>query len=290
MIAFPCWPSKCQKTPAKRPATNLRIVELESINHFTQLVQDGIRRSGRSLWYRGCCDDKHGLVPSLYRHPTIREASKLIELETKILGRFKQRSVPYQARSLDSPWEYLFFMQHFGVPTRLLDWTETPYVGLYFALMGQPCSYDAATPVYADDAAVWVLDPVTWNRKALEDIAWAGEVLSPPDDPPLSGYQPFQPPTMIRNHPVAIYGTHNSYRIVAQRGVFVIFGKGMLSMEETYKNLRFPADTLLKITIPRDRIAPLMVALSQIGITDSVVFPDLDGLAKETKRYFGFRI
>jgi hypothetical protein len=95
---------------------------------------------------------------------------------------------------------------------------------------------------------------------------------------------------MIKNHPVAIYGTHNSYRIVAQRGVFVIFGKSLLPMEETYQALRFPEDTLTKISIPQGKIGGLMKSLSDIGITDSVVFPDLDGLAKETKRSFGFKI
>jgi hypothetical protein len=279
------------KPPSPRkPATALRIVELETINQFIELIQQGITRAGRALWYRGCCDDNHGLIPSLYRHPTTTEASKLIDLEAKILGRFKQRSVPYQTRALTTSWEYLFFMQHFGIPTRLLDWTENPYVGLYFALSGHADGYDKGVPHYRSDAAVWVLDPVEWNRKALEDIGWSGEVLSPPDDPPLSGYEPFQAPTMIRNHPVAIYGTHNSYRIVAQRGVFVIFGKGLLPMEETYQNLKFPDDTLLKIRIPRGRIHAIMKSLADIGVTDSVVFPDLDGLAKEIRRYFGFYI
>jgi hypothetical protein len=279
-----------KKTAARTPATTLRIEELHSINQFIELVQEGITRAGGALWYRGCCDQSHGLIPTLYRHPTTLDAPKLIALETKILSRFKQRSVPYQLRPLTSSWEHLFFMQHFGIPTRLLDWTENPYVGLYFALCGKPDRYTAGTPVYDSDAALWMLDPVAWNRKALEDIDWSGDVLTPGDDAPLSGYEPFQLPTMIRNYPVAIYGTHNSYRIVAQRGVFVIFGKSLLSMEETYRNLRFPPDTLLKITIPRTKIGSLMKELFDVGITDSVVFPDLDGLAKEIKRNFGFKI
>lgn len=279
-----------KKSSARTPATQLRDIQLDSINQYTELVQQEITRAGRALWYRGCCEVSHSLIPTLYRHPTIRDASKLIELETKILSRFKQRSVPYQSRPLTSSWEHLFFMQHFGIPTRLLDWTENPYVGLYFALSAKPSRYAGGNPVYDSDAVVWMLDPVAWNRKALEDIDWLGEVLTPGDDAPLSGYEPFQSSTMIRTHPIAIYGTHNSYRIVAQRGVFVIFGKGLLPMEETYQNSRFPPDTLIKVTIPSNRIAPLMKALNEIGVTDSVIFPDLDGLAKETKRSFGFKI
>jgi hypothetical protein len=181
-------------------------------------------------------------------------------------------------------------MQHFGIPTRLLDWTENPYIGLYFALCGKPDRYVGGTPVFSSDAAVWILDPIAWNKKALDDITWTEGILTPPDDKPLSGYEPFQSPTMIKNYPVAIYGTHNSYRIVAQRGVFMIFGKSLLPMEETYQNLAFPEDTLVKVIIQHDKIGPLMRSLSDIGITDSVVFPDLDGLAKETRRSFGFNI
>src|SRR5262249_7950785 len=100
-----------KKTPARRPSPALRVVELESVKHFIELVQEGIARSGRALWYRGCCNSNHGLIPSLYRHPNVKEGARLIEMETKILSRFKQRSVPYQARALDNSWEYLFFMQ-----------------------------------------------------------------------------------------------------------------------------------------------------------------------------------
>jgi len=49
----------------------------------------------------------------------------VIELETKIIDRFNQRAVPFLHKSLDrkNDWEVLFFMQHYRIPTRLLDLT-----------------------------------------------------------------------------------------------------------------------------------------------------------------------
>jgi len=75
-------------------------------------------------------------VPSLYRHTSITEPQALMELEEKILQRFRERSIPYQPTRVEEEWDMLFLMQHFGVPTRLLDWTENPYIGLFFALTG----------------------------------------------------------------------------------------------------------------------------------------------------------
>ena len=64
----------------------------------------------------------------------------------------------------------MFFMQHYGVPTRLLDWTENPFVAIYFALVSME-------DIKNVDAAIWMCDPVAWNRAALEHISFNGAVL-----------------------------------------------------------------------------------------------------------------
>ena len=91
----------------------------------------------------------------------------------------------------------------------------------------------------------------------------------------------------MKEKPIAIYGTHNSNRIVAQRGVFTIFGKGTNPMN---KVLDEDNNCLSKIVLPKDKIESILSSLISIGITDSVVFPDLDGLSKELKRFHGFDI
>ena len=94
----------------------------------------------------------------------------------------------------------------------------------------------------------------------------------------------------MKPFPIALYGSHNSQRIVAQRGVFVCFGKDTRPMEVMYEREHFPGDCLMKVVVRKGRLPHMHEALRRHGITDSVAFPDLDGLAREIKREFSFEV
>lgn len=204
------------------------------------------------------------------------------------MTRFRQRSVPYHNRSLTDDWEALFFMQHYGVPTRLLDWTENPLIALHFALMDATRKQTKSGALrFQDDAAIWMLDPVVWNRHALRHVRFGGGVLTP-DDEDIKGYRPTPKFAGMNTQPVGLYGAHNSARIVAQQGVFTIFGRDATPMERVFSGDSFPANCLTKIIVGRSAVPALRRSLLNQGTTESVVFPDLEGLAREIKRIFGF--
>ena len=259
--------------------------ETNTLGQFTQVIEAVVGGPHEVHWFRGCARADFELAPSLYRHPTIKGISDLLELENRLINRFRQRSAPYQARMSDD-WEYLFLMQHFGVPTRLLDWTENPYIALYFALTGA-CLQHPGTP-FDDppDSAVWVLNPTKWNRFVFRDVTFTGDVLSV-GDPELRGYEP---KSVMNNNPVALYGTHNSPRIVAQRGVFTIAGRNTTAMEELAQDQEFDEKSLRKIVIPGEVVHSVLDSVLAIGVTESVVFPSLDGLAREMTRTSGFKV
>jgi hypothetical protein len=144
-------------------------------------------------------------------------------------------------------------------------------------------------PVFRGDAAVWILDPVAWNAKAVDLRSFAGAVLTT-DDPNANAYKPPGDVSTMKPFPIAIYGAHNSQRIVAQRGVFVCFGKDTRPMERTYVQAQFPSESLIKVRIGRGRLPYMYDALRRHGLTDSVVFPELDGLAREIKREYAFEV
>jgi hypothetical protein len=260
---------------------------VETLRDYTELIEELMTAADAPLWYRGCGQADYPLIPSLYRHPSITEVADLVSLEAEVLARFKQRGLPYLSRVPVDDWDYLFLMQHVGVPTRLLDWTENPYIGLFFAITAAEAHCDPETGAFTTPAAVWVLDPTIWNRKALSHVSFEGGVLSVSDGQ-LSGYAPTSSLDFMNNEPVALYGLHNSPRIVAQRGVFTIFGKNKEPMSTMYDQLEFPEDSLLRIDLPVDALPALRKSIFAIGYTESVIYPDLDGLARELKRHFKF--
>ena len=259
-----------------------------SLPEYLSLIESRQSRASQSLWYRGCGSATHTLLPSLYRHTKPKTPEAFADLEKQLMTRFRQRSIPYHNRPLADDWDLLFFMQHYGVPTRLLDWTENPLIALHFSLMGARHRLSArGAPRYEHDAAVWMLDPVQWNRESLKHQSYEGGVLTPDDDP-LKAYRPVPKFSGMHNHPVALYGAHNSARIVAQQGAFTIFGRNTTPMESVVASQNFPEDCLTKVVIRRGAIASMRKSLLNHGITESVVFPDLEGLAREIKRTFGF--
>jgi FRG domain len=203
-------------------------------------------------------------------------------LERDLMARFKQRSIPYLPRDFRDDWDALFFMQHYGVPTRLLDWTENPLIGLYSALVA---SQSAAS---SGSAVVWVLNPFSWNQFSLSRISYRDGPLTT-DSEHLKGYAPgLSLNTTMSDLPVALYGAHNSARIVAQQGAFTIFGSKRAPMESLASHNDFPQSALMCIVVHHTRIVSMRQSLLRQGITETVVFPDLGGLAQETKRFFGF--
>lgn len=263
--------------------TTLSEQSINTLNQYTKFIEKRLTLSSdKTLWYRGSGNNSHKLIPSLFRHPNIVDPQKIIELETKIMDRFNQRSIPFLNQPFDKSddWGITFFMQHYRIPTRLLDWSENPFIALYFALTNSNST---------EDSCVWILDPVAWNKESLKDFSYSEGVLSI-EDTLISSFKPRTPFTVMRENPIAIFGTHNSPRIVTQRGVFTIFGKKISPIEDIYTSCSFPQDCLIKLRLPKNKINSLLTSLISIGTTDSVVYPDLEGFALELKRFFKFKI
>lgn len=266
--------------------------------HAALTATRGLHGAPAANWYRGCGQAiSHKLLPSLYRHPSVADPDKLLVLEKKMLEWFKRRSWLYKTMQADpgkedSNLEYLFFMQHYSVPTRVLDWTDNPFIALYFALTST--SKDT-TGNYPEDAAVWLLDPISWNEKTLHKQGWGKKGAFDLSENVKNGYAPRTSEDdldlkAMHEGPAALYGIANNARMFAQRGVFTIFGRRQAAMEVIYDTDGYPAGSLKKFVIPKGDIDTLLSDLSAMGYTDSAAYPDLHGLSMEIRRCFGFKL
>jgi hypothetical protein len=222
------------------------------------------------LWFRGVRSVAYKLLPSLYR-------SGLKKEEEDIRSEFERRGVQLvTGRIPRDAWEWYFLMQHHGAPTRLLDWTDSALVGLFFALnSNEP---DDANP--KSNAAVWVIDPWWLNRRVLR----SSSVLLP-DWEEVQKYLPplFEQKYLRARLPVALDPTHIAARVAVQRSRFTIHGILQTGLEHVAESAG-KGSRLVRIEIPRSRIVVIRKDLVTCGITDSAVFPDLEGLARELKR------
>lgn len=261
----------------------IETVEVAGLEELLAQVLAVIRElpEGAYLWYRGHSRQSHELMPGIMRHG--KNISEVFDREKRLITRFRQRSMPYwPAGYPQSDWEQLFEMQHFGVPTRLLDWSENLFIAAHFAL-----SNPRATEMDpADPPVVWCVDPVEWNRATpvLSEYGERIHVLTTSDEE-LEAYDP-EAKRKRNKSPVAIFGTHNSGRIVAQRGTFFVWGEEAKPLEEFCGN---SAATLRRYILKNDRNV-LARELDALGFGETMIVPELAALATELTRVEGWRI
>jgi hypothetical protein len=245
-----------------------------------------IRKSARSLseflriasafsdkwdgpWFRGHDRASDTLTPRRYRYRIVDE--------DEIRSEFKRRTTQLIPGSQPrSEWERYFVMQHYGLPTRLLDWSEGALFALHFAIVSNRGR---------SDAAVWVLDPFWLNGRVISN----DKLLPDPDDDRdkdvLRQYLPDPFPKkkiIFPDLPIALQPPHVDRRIAAQLSSFTIHGKEQSGLEIVAN--RDTNSRLAKIRIPRVALKRMREQLIDSGITETTVYPDLYGLGLELTR------
>jgi hypothetical protein len=265
---------------------------IRSIEDFIKAVRDDSSswHPKEPKWFRGEPQSSTPLLPSLYR-------KRLDAYENPLLQMFRARASGYHDAVPDREKtdQWLFLARHVGLPTRLLDWTESALIALHFALQ-------------KENPVVWMLNPHELNRLSTPSdprmrpdpsrirefpLIWMDPDPEPPAwAPPRARARVINPAfENLRGAweedrfgaelPVAVYPTYVHARLRAQRSCFTIHGK----RKEGLRSL--VSDSILKqyLIDPASREA-IRDKLRLLGITDSVAFPDLDGLARELETQF----
>jgi hypothetical protein len=200
------------------------------------------------------------LKPKLVR---LNLRGELKKIEDLILAEFERTSMPLSEFQPKDKWELIALAQHHGLPTRLLDWTYSAFVALWFAVK------DTAPKVEKDQeyGVVWILKTKPSDFKNKNDLPFTN------NDTKI-----FRPNVISR-------------RISAQSGAFTVHEfiknnptpEDAVVMLDTHSDFK---DRLIKIKIPHKNFPDLRNKLNIAGINSSTVFPDIDGLCKHLEWCF----
>ncbi len=235
-----------------------------------------MKKRVRMAWFRGQASSDWQLTPKVRRGRYD---------EIAMTGEYRRRAAGMPGTpdwSDKSAW--LFLMQHHGLPTRLLDWTASSLVALFFAVENEPP--DSGHPV------VWMMNPNAHNWAALGCSFVPGTgadeaVHSPRASGPdlafgvvnlLAAFGPFK----HHERPLAVLGVHSHNRIQSQRGRFLAWGKDDRSLDlQPHCERLLETEFLRRFNIDPTKRERLLLELYSIGIARSSLFPDFQGIADE---------
>lgn len=249
-------------------------------------------------WFRGQTDDRQSPVPAVFRRFNTREEGRYDEYWLSAIFRNRAPAFGETPENRDDLDKWLFLMQHVGIPTRLLDWTESALAALFFAVNNLK---------KATNPAIWMLNPVALNHVSLgfDEGLHEEAVKSDTDCYPntwskgsksyenirLAFLHPAERNNCRPSHkPLAIQLTYCHPRMSAQKGCFTIHGLREEGFEEIFgpDSALFQKKFFRKYVIRRQDVPKIYEKLKTFGITHSAIYPDIYGLAKELKERFWY--
>lgn len=218
------------------------MIKIASIKDFLEIV-DSYGKYGQI--YRGLRKASYPLIPSLarYKEKSISRNFNLLKKEKDSIRILETEYQQYCSTKVNSIWELLSLAQHHGLPTRLMDWSLSPLVALFFAV----------EKFQDEDAAIYILD---------NNNIWL-------DENNLKEYDPFN-----ISCPMIYMPNQISPRLKAQQGVFSI---------QPGLNTEFKAEGLRKIIIDKNSINTIKWNLFTYGISTKSIYPDIGGLCSQIK-------
>ncbi len=232
-----------------------------------------LKRFRPSFAFRGLPDVSFTLDTSL-----MRLGDECAQIEGHLLRNFKK----YALRNVverDSFWYWLSVAQHHGLPTRLMDWTFSPYVALHFVT--------ASLEEYHRDGVIWCLD----YRKVHQDLPPALSSLLDEEGADvftvdmLSNISSLRDFDSLAGQPFALLFEPPSIddRIVNQYALFSVISDPTMGL---YSWLEPRPDVYRKVIIAHELKWEIRDKLDQANINERVLFPGLDGLSRWLRRQY----
>lgn len=266
---------------------------ITSWDDFVNFVEEAITIGtplSNTYMFRGQSDSSWSLVSSLLRYlPKKINSQDAVDIEKGLLREFTSQAHLHINQSIIPRFEsdlieWWTVMQHHGAPTRLLDWTRSPYVAIYFAV-DQRWDQDGAVWLFNSDSVLKHANKTynkTYNNGNRRDLKVTEQVKF------------FWDPNAT-NEPMLAGALRRSNRIVAQQGSFFVCGQILANhydvIEKSIKTEEPDASRWYrKLIIPSHLKPEILARLEMFNLTASSLFPGIDGLGRsltETARVVG---
>lgn len=220
--------------------------EISSFKEFIDHL-DNIEMLGYEInLFRGQSHN-NPLLPNICRNNSLEDTT---ELERKMLEDFKRRSALLIKKEFTTDWEWLVYAQHFGLKTRLLDWTSNPLIALWFACENpKTLNTDSYLYIFSCDNNM----RININKKTSPFDIRSTKVLKP----------------MLNNERiVAQYGWFTAHAYSKRAGRFV-------RLESNKKTKEYLTEIKIPVAIKKE----ILRKLSVFGVNSGAVFPDVNGLS-----------
>ena len=256
----------------------IHVIEVCSIGEaIEQALKLVLKAMPHALWYRGVNDRDFELMPSVYR-------GKWDEI--KLFQRFVDNGHRFPELSGLKGVDRFFSGQHFGLPTRLLDWSESFLHAMFFAFDGAKLS-TKEPDTSPKTPSVWILNPSRYNKamglpvelpRADQDLLkqWFVDESKPVESSPST----------IPEYPVAFTPRRTNKRIVAQHGTFTVHGSKRDCLTKfliSNQNTTVPRDILTRIDLVGFKETETSAALPLLGLVRSAIYPDIVNFVQSLK-------
>jgi hypothetical protein len=247
-------------------------IEIKKVDEIYSVVLpflDVYRKPG--FWFRGQSNHKWNLSPSITRIISNAKINRTIanSIEFESVFSFFQKYSLYKENEIDIGkgmlnLEKLMIMQHYNSPTRLLDWSESFFIALYYAVCDD----------YENDGAVWAFDSSILD-KSSEDIDFSD-----------LNFDMFK--IMEKDYLIPIINLSMTNRMAAQQGTFTLCNditKNHELLIEKNRGSSKKDNEFIKYCIPKEKKIEMLRYLHFINISGESLFKGLDGLGKLTREY-----
>lgn len=224
----------------------------------------GVLREDTEYWFRGHADFRWTLTPSALRYGAPAQRDRALNL-LRAFKRYAETKLPHPpGPEEDLKWVQL--ARHFGLPTRLLDWTRNAAIALYFACLRGAGLNDT-------DGGVFILNPEDLNREADPKNPRIYDAHS--DAPRIAQYLALSGQTNERGlKTIAINPVWNSERIVLQQGAFTLHGSREFTLTADQ------APSLVCWRVPAHQKGKILRELERAGINEMSIYPEPEHMCR----------